>query len=290
MRRSVQVALVAVIVLLLGATTVLYMRYRDTSANLAATRSNEELVRSNYAEAFTALAEIQDSLNAITVGGGRARLTSGNLQSEQRPTEPTRVQALESIGLLNASIQRTKERINRLEGELGRSGTKIAGLQRMITNMKQSVVEKEEQIAQLTTQVESLQTTVTGLETTVQANEQTIAERNLVIEEKTHELGTINYVIGTKKELANSGLIVTKGGVLGVGKTVQLSGRYNDSVFTALDTDQETTVRIPAAKVKVLSPQPTSSYELTVAGNHTELRILDPKEFRKVKHLVIMTT
>ena len=32
-----------------------------------------------------------------------------------------------------------------------------------------------------------------------------------------------------------------------------------------------------------------SSYELKVEGKQVELHILDPKEFRKVKHLVIMT-
>ena len=67
-------------------------------------------------------------------------------------------------------------------------------------------------------------------------------------------------------------------------------GKYNDDLFTLLDTDQETVVRTPAAKrVEVLSAQPTSSYELTTVGSQVELHILDPKEFRKVKHLVIMT-
>jgi len=287
MRKPVGLALIAVLVLALGAGAVLYQRYRETDASLKQTQASEEMVKSNYAEAFNAIAEIQDSLNAIT--GGASRLTSGSLSAEQRPTEPNRRQALESIALLNASIARTKDRIGKLEGNLHKSGVKIAGMQKLIDNLKQNVVEKQTQVADLTTQVESLKTTVTGLETTVQENQQTIAANNQTIEEKTHELGTINYVIGTKKELENSGLIVAKGGVLGVGKTIQLSGNYNDSVFTPVDTDQETTIKIPAAKIQVLSPQATSSYELTVVGNETELHILDPKEFRKVKHLVIMT-
>jgi len=78
--------------------------------------------------------------------------------------------------------------------------------------------------------------------------------------------------------------------VLGLGKTVQLSGQFNESTAIPLDTDQETVVHGTAAKAQVISPQPASSYALTVAGNHLELRILDPVEFRKVKHLVIMTT
>lgn len=84
-------------------------------------------------------------------------------------------------------------------------------------------------------------------------------------------------------------MAIAKGGVLGIGKTVQPSGRFNETLFTAMDTDQETVIRAPSAKVKILSPQPVSSYELRVEGNQTEIHILDPKEFRKVKHLVIMT-
>jgi len=73
---------------------------------------------------------------------------------------------------------------------------------------------------------------------------------------------------------------------------VQLTGRYDQGTFTALDTDQESVVRAPAAKadkVRVLSPQPTTSYELRTTGDVVELHILDPREFRKVRHLVIMT-
>jgi hypothetical protein len=58
---------------------------------------------------------------------------------------------------------------------------------------------------------------------------------------------------------------------------------------TTIDTDVETTVEIPAKNAEVLTPQATSSYALEADGDHTLLRIIDPKEFRKVRHLVIVT-
>jgi hypothetical protein len=79
--------------------------------------------------------------------------------------------------------------------------------------------------------------------------------------------------------------------VLGVGKTLKVSGTVNEAAFTPLDTDQEQVIRIPAKKALVLSPQPTSSYTLMATGPDVmELHIVDAKEFRKVKHLVILTT
>ncbi len=76
-----------------------------------------------------------------------------------------------------------------------------------------------------------------------------------------------------------------------MGKTLVLSGHFNDSEFQSIDTDQETTVRIPAPskKIEILSPQPPTSYVLRDLGNETEIQIVNPTEFRKVKHLVIMT-
>ena len=95
-------------------------------------------------------------------------------------------------------------------------------------------------------------------------------------------------MIGSKKDLTKSGLVVAKGGVLGVGKTLKPSGQFNESQFTALDTDQETVVRVSAPKAKVLSAQPASSYELKLVDGQMELHIVNPMEFRKVKQLVIL--
>ena len=318
MRRPVMITLVAVIVLLLGATAVLFQQNRKTSSDYADMKTAEAAARAHYADAFNAIAEIQDSLNAITVADGGMMLRPQNLQAEQKLSEPNRREALESIALLNASIQRTKEKISQLEHNLKKSGTKIAGLQRMIKQLKDSVTEKQGQIDQLATRVDSLQTQVAGLETTVQQDQDTIVSKNQDIEDKRRELGTIYYIVGSKKDLANSGIIVAKGGVLGLGKTLTVTGNFNESLFTPLDTDQETVVRAsvgaaaatasatpvtssgapattavpakPQIKAEVLSQQPPSSYELKVAGNEIELHILDPKEFRKVKHLVIVTT
>ena len=113
-RRPMQAAVAAVVILLLGVTVVLFMQNRKTAAAYAETKAAEETARSQYAEAFNAIAEIQDSLTAITVGEGSVSLQPQSLSAEQRLTQPTRSQVMESIALLNASIQRTKTRIGQL--------------------------------------------------------------------------------------------------------------------------------------------------------------------------------
>ncbi len=282
MRSFAVFALLAVIILLVGATLVLYRRYERSTTDYTESQTR-------YSEAINAIAEIQDSLLAITPRDSTVGMLSHGLETEQKLTEPQTRQALDRIALINGSILRTKEKIRELEARLRRSGVRVAGLEKMITTLKQSLAGKEEQLGELTGRVDSLQTQVVGLQTEVQQGQETIRARDQVLEERRSELATIYYLVGTKQDLKTAGVIAAQGGFLGMGKTVQLTGRYDLGQFNALDTDQEKLIRTPSPKARILSAQPATSYELKLEGDHMELHILDPKEFRKVRHLVIMT-
>lgn len=289
MRKTVLFVLIAVIAVLAVVAAVFIVKYRKSSAESTNMRLAEETARVGYSEAFSAITEIQDSLNALAVGDSTAQMLSKGAQSELKVTEAVRRQALDRISVLNASLLRNKEKIRKLEASLRKSGLRTAGLEKMIVTLKETVAAKEALVAQLTGQVDSLQTRVTGLTTEVQQGQETIKARDQSIEEKRRELATIYYVIGSKKELDTQGVIAPKGGVLGLGRTLEATGRYNESLFTSLDTDRESIIPTSAARVQVLSAQSPASYELKPVGGLMELHILDPKEFRKVKHLIILT-
>jgi hypothetical protein len=289
MRRPILFTMIAGLVLLGGAAAVYFHKYEQSAADYASMKSSEETARSQYADAFSAIAEIQDSLNAISVGKQGLPMVSQGLVTEERLTQPNKRLALERISLLSASVQRTKEKIQRLENSLKRSNVRVAGLQKLIATLKEDALAKESLLAQLTGRVDSLQTQVAGLQTTVQQDADTLQVRNQAIEDKRHELATVEVLIGTKHDLTTAGVVAAKGGVLGMGKTLALSGRFDGGRFTPVDTDHETVVRTSARRVEVLSPQPVSSYELQVVGGQVEIHILNPTKFRKVKHLVVMT-
>jgi hypothetical protein len=277
MRRSHWFAFAAILILAVGAVTMIYVKYRKSEAAYAQLHSDEENTRLRYGRAINEIAAIQDSLNTIVLGEQEAgSLVPSQLRSEMELSETKGDQALERVAVLKAGIERTKVRIEELDQTLKDNGVKIAGLEKMLTSLRRSVARKEAEIARLNYAVDTLETRVTGLTADV--------------EDKRQELGTIFYAMGTKKDLTQSGVVVASGGVLGLGKTLEPSKQINESAFIALDTDQETIISIPAKKAQVVSAQPAASYQLTSIGeNQMELRILDPKEFRKVKHLVIVT-
>ncbi len=290
MRRSVQIALVAGIVLLAGVSVVLFTKYQKASADLASTRLSEEQVQDRYSRTIQAIAEIQDSLDAISPGSGGLPANSESFENERRMGGPSGQQALDRIAVLRTSIKHSKERIVQLEANVKESGIQVAGLQRLIGNLKKSVAEKEQLVADLSTRVEALNTQVTGLSVAVQETQDTLRTRDQQLEERRRELATVYYVIGSKKELSESGVIQSSGGVLGIGKTLLPSANPVPNAFTALDTDQEDVIRTSSEKARVLSAQPASSYELRLVDGKMELHILSPSEFRKVKQVVILTS
>ena len=274
--------LVALVVVLIGATGILFRRYERSTADYTQSQTR-------YNEAINAIAEIQDSLYAITAGDSAVGALSKGLRTEQTLTEPQTKQALEQISAINSGIERTKLKIQQLEDRLQKSGVKVAGLQRMIGTLKKDVADKETMVSELNGRVDSLQVQVTGLQSEVTQNHETIQARDQQLEERRSELATIYFKIGTKKELKDAGLIVSSGGFLGMGKSVQLTGNVDENQFTRLDTDSEQLIHTQSPKARVLSAQPASSYEMKLDGAEMELHILNPQEFRKVKHLVIVT-
>jgi peptidoglycan hydrolase CwlO-like protein len=287
MRRNLVIGLALISLVLLGAAAVSYSKYKKSQADYAKATADQENMRLRYDRAVEEIVSIQDSLNAIVLGGDQ---TQGDVELQQPGN--LHDQVLSRITTLKASIARTKGRIEELDARLKHSGVRIASMQRMIDGLRRSATYKEERIAELSGQVDTLRTRVTGLSFEIQGQQEVLAKRQEELTEKQRELATIYYAMGTKNELKRSGVVDSKGGVLGVGKSLKLSGMFEEAAFSPLNTDQENVIRIPAKnakKVQVLSAQPPSSYALqTVGKDMVELRILDRNEFRKIKHLVIL--
>lgn len=289
MRKGVGVLLGVICVLLLGATAFVYSKYKQTTVQFAQATADQADMQQRYDRAVNEIVSIQDSLSAIVLGPNDSRAVPPETQLETPQT--LHDTTLSRISMLKAAIERTKDRIEELDARLKKSGVRIQGLEKMVAGLRSSVAEKEERIASLSTQVDTLNVKVAGLTTTVDTQQIEITQKQDEITAKQHEIATVFYTMGTKKELQNSGVVESRGGVLGFGKTLKPSGQFNESAFTALDTDQENVIRIPAEKAQVISAQPAGSYVIQPIGEKAvELRILNAQEFRKIKHVVILTT
>ena len=280
MRRAT-ILLSILTVALFVACLSLYVQTRRDADAMIALRQSEQGTRARYDRTVQEISAIQDSLNAIAVDATQS-LSITNLGAERR-LSPTG--ASETL----ARIAGLRTRIQSLESRLKDSDIRVASLDRMVKQLKQGLAEKEQAVARLGGQVDSLQTHVTDLTASVEEAHTLIAAQSDTLAQTRRELGTIYYVIGSQKDLVKGGVVAARGGVLGLGKTLRPTGNVDPATLHPVDTDEQTVIPIAATKARVITAQSPQSYSIEPVNGQLELRILDPHEFRKVRHLVIVT-
>lgn len=169
------------------------------------------------------------------------------------------------------------------------SGQRLDGLDKLVARLKADLVEREGLVTSLTDQVDSLTQQVSGLSGSLQVTQAKVVEQEASLEDRRRELATVWYVIGDRRTLLRDSLVVARGGVLGMGRTLAPSGRGEPSLYRPLDTDHQSSIEFVAQNARVLTPQTVSSYVLERVPGGMELRIVDSREFRKVRQLVIVT-
>lgn len=289
MRSPLAPILTIALVVALAACAWLFLRYRDAGERFADMQASEQASRDSYNRTLDAIAEIQDSLDAIAPRDSLLNVRPGSLVTEEQLAGPNAQRALERISSLRASIARNRARILRLEGELRQAGVRAQSMQRVIANLRRDLADKQASLDELVGKVTSLEGQVTGLQAEVQQGRDSLLLREAAIEDQRHELATVYYVVGTRRVLLRQGAVVMKGGFLGLGGTPVPSGKVPEEVLSPLDTDMETVIQTRAARARLLSPQPLSSYEFRAVEGLLELHILDPAEFRKVRQVIILT-
>jgi peptidoglycan hydrolase CwlO-like protein len=290
MRKSILPLLVVALLLVSGLTAWLLVQNHDSKLAYQDLSASEEASRQSYNHTIDAIAQIQDSLDAITPRDSAFQVIPGSLATEQDMAGPDSRKALERIATLRASIERSRNRIRALEASLRHSDARVGSLNRMVANLQRDLADRQKMLDEVSARVEALQNQVGSLQVEVAQAQETVVARDATIEDRRRELATVYYVIGTQQDLTKQGAVVSTGGVLGFGKTLVPSGSLPAESVIPLDTDSDTVVKTESVRARVITPQPASSYELRPVDGHMELHILNPEEFRKVRQLVIVTT
>ncbi|HEX7881030.1 MAG TPA: hypothetical protein VF720_16590 [Candidatus Eisenbacteria bacterium] len=289
MKKAVWISLAAVVVLGMSAWVYTLSKEKKTvEGQYAQAVVTGDSLRTSFDVALSSIAEIQDSLLAILPSESSVMHMSDQVETGGPMTASRKDQVLRSISDLQGSIQRSKEMIAGLESRLGEQDVKIGSLEKIISGLKRTVSDREHMIAGLNNKVESLTVEVTNLKTDVAAGQAQIATQQQVIEDKRREISTVYYVVDTKDNLKDAGVVKSTGGVIGIGKSTKLTGQFPQQVFARVDTDMQTTIPLSGKKPVVLSGQSATSYEIVPVNEQmSELRIVNPEEFRKVRYLVV---
>lgn len=260
----------------------------DTSVDqLVQTRDSLQQVIANQDSLLSLINELGDGMEQIKMLENI--LSSENLQSE---TPDRRDKIRNDMADIQRTLNERRQRLAELEARLNKSNANNAHLRQAITSLKSQIAAQvttieslRKDLASANIYIDQLTQDVDSLNSTVAT---TIEEKNLVEqknEELTNQLNTCYYVIGSKSELKAHDIIET--GFL--KKTKIMPEDFQRSYFTMADQRSLTSLPLHSKKAKVLTSQPSDSYQIVNDANGMKvLNITNPEKFwATYKYLVI---
>ncbi len=191
-----------------------------------------------------------------------------------------------------AKLQAFQELLKKKQAEIDKlavvnkeNKTVLANLTKMVDNLKKEVDEKVKQIEKLRKLVEVKDANISSLKSDlrqVTAIAEDLQDQNY---EKEQQLNTVYYIIGTKSELKEKGLL--KGGFLSKKKADYAN--IDKSKFIEKDMRSFKKLVIDSKKPKIITEKPESSYTLTKNNDGTStLNITDEKAFWEASQYLII--
>lgn len=249
-------------------------------------------VKDSSINAFlSTLTEIETNLDSITQNQENIAMeTKGSADVEFNKDIRERIN--ENITVINDLLTKNKEMIAALNEKLRKSNINISSLKKMIEKLNGDIAAKDAELATLNTQLADLRLMVDNLNHSMDSLTVQNQQKEAVINEKTNQLNTAYWAIGTYKQLKASNILNKQGGFLGIGKEKVLKTNFNNEGFNQIDVTKVNIFEINNKSAKVITNHPTDSYtmEKDAKGVILKLEITDPTRFWKAsKYLVIVT-
>jgi hypothetical protein len=187
-------------------------------------------------------------------------------------------------------LLKNKQIVDRLKNQLNSSGQKNSELEQMIVNLSEQIRTKDLELTALKADLSRKNLQIKDLEANLEAMEALNQQRAAEIEAKINEMNTVYYVTGTKKILEEKGIIISEGGLLGIGKTQKLVNNPDLSLFTKGDLREISALPVFSKKAELISIHPAESYQY-LQGDEKQidsLKILHPDDFWSSSKFLVM--
>ncbi len=237
--------------------------------------------------------DIQDNLDSIK---RKEMIITEQTELKTELQKKAKDQINEDVNTIYQLLLDTRSKLDDVRKKLGKSNFKVEELEKMVNHLTQQLEEKDKEIAALKEELENMNIEITALTMDVgnlkQQNAQKetlIKDQEGVINDKTAELNTAYYVVGTKKDLKDNNILTAEGGFIGIGKNKKLKQDFDDKLFTKIDITKTTQIPIPGKKPKIITNHPTESYKISGEGDSAILEIINANSFWKSsKYLVVV--
>jgi peptidoglycan hydrolase CwlO-like protein len=204
-----------------------------------------------------------------------------------------RQKMLGQIAEIDSSLKSDRKKLAELQAKVRSYRTQFASLNKMIEGLKKTLEERETSIAALQTRVAELEGEVSQKTMMVAQRDSTINEQQTVISRQTSKINTGYYIVGTRRELKEKGIIADEGGLLWglFGTTTILANGFDSKLFTPINKTTEMKIEVKGA-INEIVPKRNLQFYSTAASADRErstLTILKSEQFWQDNFLVIIT-
>lgn len=263
--------------------------FRTQVQQMTTVSATKDSLFRDLAETTKLLADINTELATVNSTGKKAVEPVVSPESQLSVSPSDRALVLKKVKDLTGRIKNTEARLARsqrqiksLTGQsdslrtvLGDFQTTIDGLNAMVEGQKSSIANLESELNATKAQVTTLTQEKVTLQDTVSA--------------MTTRENTVYYIVGTKKELMDKGIIREVGGtrfllVTRTGETLKAAENLDPSAFTAIDRRQTAEIPLPRAdkQYKVVTNQNLSYANVPADAKGKvkgSLQITNPEHF-----------
>ena len=246
-------------------------------------RQQQELDDINFvmAEVSACLDSIAEQEQFLYVSKEGVKLPRRTILENLRSFEELLNRQRQQIAILQDSLYHRKDSTSRYFRLVEFLNKELAEKDLTIQTLQKEIAVNRKNIAELQNQKVELERNVSDLQEKEKIHKQ-------ALEVQSDMLNECYVKVGTKKELKNAGLLVSKG--LFSKKKVNNSN-LDKELFMKVDIRNFKELPIPAKKIKIMTPEPPStSYVIEKTMNGVVLRIQDPTVFWNASNFLIIQT
>lgn len=222
--------------------------------------------------------KIKDNINEIN----KQELIINNKKNNPDFIEKDTNDIIKSIKILSKKLHENESMILALNNAVKLEKDKNSQFASRVTDLREEIAQSNREVYYLKEELNSMNASFEAIFKKYNLQNKKISDLN-------KKLNEVAYVIGSKSELLDNGVLTKSGGLIGIGKTRKLNSDLNTDYFTYVSKYKFQNIPLGYKLVRLMTAHPTSSYRLSNSNEIIDsLIIINQDEFwRNSKFLVV---
>ena len=215
------------------------------------------------------LQKIKENINEIN----RQELLINKAKNNPDFFEKDTSNIIESIKILSKKLQENESMIMALNNAVSQEKSKNSQFASKVSALNEEIAKSNREVYFLREELNSLNASFESIFNKYKLQNQTINKLN-------KKLNEVAYVVGSKLELLENGILTKSGGIIGIGKTRKLNSDLNTDYFTYVSKYDLKSIQLGYKTVRIITSHPSNSYKWFNKNEVIDsLVILNQKDF-----------